>query len=69
MESIRNGTAPAAVIVSRVDPIIGLGSILGDEIYGTPVPVMVLTETDRRRIRGGDTITITADGDVFVDPN
>jgi predicted aconitase with swiveling domain len=66
LESVRNETAPAAVIVSRVDPIIGLGSILGEELYGRPVPVVVLSERDRAQIGNGDHVQITNDGRVIV---
>ncbi len=34
LESISNGTAPAGIIVSEIDPIIGLGAILGEELLG-----------------------------------
>lgn len=64
LEAIRNGTAPAAFIVSRIDPIIGLGSILGDELYGRPVPVIVLTEEAWSGIRDGDHIAIDEDGGI-----
>lgn len=64
LEAIRNGTAPAGFIVSRVDPIIGLGSILGDELYGRPVPVIVLSEEAWGEIQDGDRIAIDVDGGV-----
>ena len=43
LESISNGTAPAGIIVSEVDPIIGLGAILGDELLGRTVPVVLIS--------------------------
>lgn len=67
LEAIRNGFAPAAVITSRIDPIIGLGSILGDELYGRPVPILVVAEDDRRTIASGDTVTIHLDGWIAVE--
>lgn len=66
LEAIRNGFAPAAVIVSRIDPIIGLGSILGDELYDRPVPVLLLSPEDRARIHTGDQVEISANGRVVV---
>ena len=66
LEAIRNGVAPAAVIVSRIDPIIGLGSILGDELYDKPVPILLLTPEDRARIRTGDQVEIERNGRVTV---
>jgi predicted aconitase with swiveling domain len=66
LESIRNGRAPAAIIVSRLDPIIGLGSILGDELYDKPVPIVLLSAEDRGRIHTGDVIEIQQNGRVLV---
>ena len=47
-------TAPAAILTTRIDPIIALGSILGDELYGTPVPVVVISADAFDEIRDGD---------------
>ena len=66
LEAIRNETAPAAVIVSRVDPIIGLGAILGDELYGRSLPVVLVEEAARQRIDDGVLVTILRDGRVFI---
>ncbi|MGC8489621.1 MAG: aconitase X swivel domain-containing protein [Clostridia bacterium] len=33
LEAIRAGTAPAALIISRVDPILALGLVVADELY------------------------------------
>jgi predicted aconitase with swiveling domain len=68
LEAIRNGTAPAAIITARVDPIIGLGAILGDELYGRPVPVVVLTPEDFASIEDGDLVSLERDGSVTVVP-
>lgn len=65
-ESIRNGMAPAAIIMSQVDPIIGLGAILGDELLGAAPAVIVLEEIDRRMIATGDAVTITLEGMVAL---
>jgi cis-L-3-hydroxyproline dehydratase len=67
LESIRNGTAPAAVIVSQVDPIIGLGAILGEELYDRTVPVVLLAGEQRAAIADGDRITVRGDGRVTVE--
>jgi predicted aconitase with swiveling domain len=40
-ESIRAGTAPAAIILLEPDPIVALGAIVARELYGTAVPVVV----------------------------
>lgn len=66
LEAIRNGTAPLAIVTSRVDPIIGLGAILGDELYAL-YPVMVIVEdAERLLLRSGDRLSISEDGQLTV---
>ena len=66
LESVKAGKAPAAIINSRVDPILALGSILADELYGRPVPIVVLSEADFQVIQDGDHVIIELDGTVRV---
>ncbi|TCC05825.1 aconitase X swivel domain-containing protein [Kribbella soli] len=40
-EQIRAGTAPAAIILSRPDPIIPLGALIAAELYDLNLPVVV----------------------------
>jgi uncharacterized protein len=40
-EQIRVRTAPAAIILSRPDPIIPLGALVAAELYGLDLPVVV----------------------------
>ena len=67
LESVKAGKAPAAIINSRVDPILALGSILADELYRKPVPIVVLSEADFRAIQDGDHVIIELDGTVRID--
>ena len=62
LESIHNGTAPAAIITSRLDPVISLGCILGDELYATHPPLVVISDQDRLGIETGDLIEIDVRG-------
>jgi predicted aconitase with swiveling domain len=66
LESVKTGTAPAAIINSRLDPILALGSILADELYHKPVPIVVLSQADFDSIREGDYVLIQPDGTVHV---
>ena len=65
-ESIRNDTAPAAIIMARTDPIIALGAIVADEMYGKTVPVVVLPQDDYDEIADGDEVTVDLDGSVLA---
>lgn len=68
LESIRNGTAPAAIITEQIDPILALGSILGDEMYGTPIPIIAMPGFIASGVQTGQFINIAPDGSIFVDP-
>jgi len=67
LESIRLGKAPAAIITRATDPIAALGSIIADELYRKPVPLVVLGDDDFRSIRDGDRLSIAPDGAVTVE--
>lgn len=41
-EALRLGTAPAAIVLGRVDEIIALGAVVGEELYDRPCPVISL---------------------------
>jgi predicted aconitase with swiveling domain len=62
LEAIHHGTAPAAIVVSRVDPILGLGAILGDELLDKQVPVVLVADEERRRLVTGMVVAIDAGG-------
>jgi predicted aconitase with swiveling domain len=62
LESISNGTAPNGIIVSEVDPIIGLGAILGEELLGRVVPVVLVTVEERTSIMNGTPMSIRLGG-------
>lgn len=66
LETVRHGVAPAAIVLSRADPILGLGAILGEELYGRTVPVVVLAEAERATIPTEALIVIETDGAVLV---
>jgi predicted aconitase with swiveling domain len=57
-ETIRAGTAPAAIVLSEPDPILALGAIVARELYGRSVPVVVITDPD---VRTGDVVTLFAE--------
>ena len=68
LESIRAGTAPAAIINLKTDPILALGAIVADELYHQSVPIVVLSEKDFFCITEGDHLTIEPDGRVLLTP-
>jgi predicted aconitase with swiveling domain len=40
VECLRRGTAPAAIVLCETDPILVMGSLVGTELYGYPLPVI-----------------------------
>jgi len=67
LEAIRSGTAPAAILTSEVDAFLALASIVADEMYGTPLPVVALGSSDFERLRSGARATIERSGRVSID--
>ena len=62
LESIRNGTAPAGIIVSQVDPILGLGAILGEELCRRTVPIVLVSAAEREEIPADQAVSISETG-------
>lgn len=56
-ESIRAGTAPAAIVLVEPDPIIALGAIVAHELYGVAVPVLV---AEWGALRSGEVLNVAA---------
>jgi len=66
LESIRAGTAPAAIITAEADAIVALGSIVADELYGRCVPAVALDAESFASLRNGDVIAVAPDGTVTI---
>ncbi|MGZ8566100.1 MAG: aconitase X swivel domain-containing protein [Actinomycetota bacterium] len=68
-EAIRAGTAPAAIVLGEPDPILALGAIVGRELYGTVVPIVVADRATyvrvgawgRARVDGSELRSLTPD--------
>lgn len=67
LESISNGTAPAGIVLSEVDPVIGLGAILGGELLDRIVPVVLVSESERASISTGVEFRILLGGIIEMD--
>jgi hypothetical protein len=67
LESVRLGTAPAAVVTTQVDSFLSLASIVADAMFGTPVPIVVIDPQHHATIRDGQSVRVEPDGSVFID--
>jgi len=66
LEAVRVGVAPAAIISRGRDAFMSLASIVADEMYRKPIPVLAASSEDFDRLRTGQTLTIEADGAVTI---
>jgi predicted aconitase with swiveling domain len=66
LEAIRAETAPAAIITTDTDFFFALASVVADELYAAPLPLVSLSENDFAQLKTDDAIQIKADGTVIV---
>ena len=67
LEAIRAGTAPNAIITTTTDFFFALASVVADELYRAPIPLVAVSESDFAKLRTGDQITLDAFGKLLVD--
>ncbi|SRR6266545_4685402 len=66
LEAIRAKTAPAAIITTDMDFFFALASVVADELYTSPLPLIALAELDFAQLKTGDDIEITDHGFVII---
>ena len=66
LEAIRAGTAPRAIITTGADFFFALASVVADELYASPLPLVALSEEDFRMLQTEDEIQIMRDGKVII---
>ena len=66
LEAIRAQTAPAAIITTDTDFFFALASVVAEELYASPLPLVALTASDFAKLLNGDQIHIVDDGKVIV---
>ena len=69
LEAIRAGTAPAAIVTTDVDFFFALASVVADELYASPLPLVALKQVDFEKLGSGDEIHIRAFGELTVRRN
>jgi len=60
MEMVRLGTHPAAMVNVEKDPVLALGPILAQELYGRSFPIVTVSKTVFKHFRKGDTLKVDA---------
>ncbi len=66
LEAVRRGTAPAAIVTTCVDHFFALASIVADEIYGRPFPVVAISDAEFATLRNGQQIEIDLSGILLI---
>ena len=66
LEAIRAGTAPVAIITTEPDFFFALASVVADELYTKPLPLIAISESDFATIQTGDQIQINEQGNISV---
>lgn len=62
LELLRNGRAPAAIVLGRVDAILGLGIVVAREMGWPAIPLYELDQQEMSAIEDGAEIGIDAEG-------
>ena len=58
VEAVRAGTGPAAIILSRPDPILVMGALVAQDLYGRDVPILVVADEDWPKLIDATDVTI-----------
>ncbi len=66
LESVRAGVAPVGIITTEPDPFLALASIVADEMYGKPFPVVAVGAEAFSLIVSGAMATILETGEVIL---
>ena len=67
LEAIRAKTSPVAIITTANDFFFALASVVADELYSSPIPLVALAGSDFAQLRTNDEVEIKNDGTVLVD--
>jgi len=66
LEAIRNQTAPVAIISTSKDFFFALASVVAEELYNQPIPLIAIEEAEFTRLHTGDRLSIRENGSIRV---
>ena len=64
LEAVRAGTAPVAILTTGVDSFFALASIVADEMYAKPIPIVALEPEEFATLQTGDRLRVAEDGEI-----
>ena len=62
LEAVRRGTAPAALIIRETDTFLVLASVVADELYRKPIPIVSVDSDVFRSLKSGQHAVLDPDG-------
>jgi predicted aconitase with swiveling domain len=68
LEAVRAGTAPAAILTISTDSFLALASIVADEMYSSPIPIVALTTEQFEKLETGTKVAVRKDGSILINP-
>jgi predicted aconitase with swiveling domain len=66
LEAVRSGTAPAAILTTSTDAFLALASIVAEEMYNHPIPIVALDSKQFRSLVSGAKAQVRQNGTLFV---
>jgi predicted aconitase with swiveling domain len=66
LEAVHLGKAPAAILTTGVDAFFALASIVANEMYARPVPIVALSPEDFASLHSGDEVEVREEGEVYI---
>ena len=60
-EAIRLGTCPSAIVLAEPDPIIVIGALVAETLYGRTVPIVVVSAEDHAALGLAATATVVGE--------
>jgi predicted aconitase with swiveling domain len=67
LESVRQASAPAAILTTGVDSFFSLASLVAAEMYGKGFPVIKLDRVTFEGLQSGDCLTVYEDGTIRIE--
>jgi predicted aconitase with swiveling domain len=66
LEAVRAGTAPAAILTTGIDSFFALASIVAEEMYAQPIPIVAVPPEEFETLQTGARLKIEENGQILV---
>lgn len=67
-EAIRRGVGPVGIALGKPDVNVAVGAMVAGALYGVQVPVLLIGDAERARLRSGDRVQVAPGGRLRSDP-